>query len=89
LWVYVAQSDAKHYNKSSQVVLARDGDRTVETLSNDYEGDLEEFALVVPVPVVPKRTRSMSARVPGSSTWMLSRGPASWTTRMRTHVRGA
>ena len=52
---YVAQSDAKLYNKSSQVVLARDGDRTVVTLSNDYEGDLKQFALVVPVPVVPKK----------------------------------
>jgi len=52
---YVATSDAKLYNKSSQVVLARDGDRTVVTLSNDYEGDLKEFALVVPVAVVPQK----------------------------------
>jgi len=52
---YVATSDAKLYNKSSQVVLARDGDRTVVTLSNDYEGDLKQFALVVPVAVVPKK----------------------------------
>lgn len=52
---YVAQSDAKLYNKSSQVVLARDGDRTVVTMSNDYEGDLKQFALVVPVAVVPKK----------------------------------
>src|SRR6185436_1011209 len=52
---YVATSDAKLYNKSSQVVLARDGDRTVVTLSNDYEGDLKQFALVVPVSVVPKK----------------------------------
>jgi hypothetical protein len=52
---YVAQSDAKLYNKSSQVVLARDGDHTVVTLSNDYEGPLEQFALVVPVAVVPKK----------------------------------
>jgi hypothetical protein len=52
---YVAQSDAKLYNKSSQVVLARDGDRTVVTLSNDYEGDPRQFALVVPVAVVPQK----------------------------------
>jgi len=32
-------------------VLARDGDRTVVTLANDYEGDPRHFALVVPVPV--------------------------------------
>ncbi len=48
---YVAQSDAKLYNHSSQVVLARDGDRTVVTLANDYQGDPKRFALVVPVPV--------------------------------------
>jgi hypothetical protein len=52
---YVATSDAKLYNKSSQVVLARDGDRTVVTLSNDYEGDPKQFALVVPVAVVPQK----------------------------------
>lgn len=52
---YVTQSDAKLYNKSSQVVIARDGDRTVVTLSNDYEGDPRQFALVVPVPVVPQK----------------------------------
>ena len=52
---YVAQSNAKLYNHSSQVVLARDGDRTVVTLSNDYEGDPRQFALVVPVAVVPRK----------------------------------
>ncbi|MEP7028937.1 MAG: DUF2330 domain-containing protein, partial [Candidatus Eisenbacteria bacterium] len=52
---YVAQSDAKLYNHSSQVVLARDGNRTVVTLSNDYEGDLHQFALVVPIAVVPQK----------------------------------
>jgi hypothetical protein len=36
-------------------VIARDGDRTVVTLSNDYEGDPREFALVVPVAVVPQK----------------------------------
>jgi len=49
---YVAQADAKLYNHSSQVVIARDGDRTVVTLANDFRGDVKEFALVVPVPVV-------------------------------------
>lgn len=34
------------------MVIARNGDRTVIGMMNDYEGDLEEFALVVPVPVV-------------------------------------
>jgi hypothetical protein len=37
------------------VILARDGDHTVITMLNDYKGDLTEFALVVPVPVVLRR----------------------------------
>lgn len=34
------------------MVLVRDGDRTVLTMANDYRGDPQEFALVVPVPTV-------------------------------------
>ena len=52
---YVAQGDAKLYNQSSKVVIARDGDRTVMTMSSDYQGDPKEFALVIPVPVVLKK----------------------------------
>jgi hypothetical protein len=52
---YVGKSDQPLYNKASQVALVRDGDRTVMTLSNDYEGDLTEFAMVVPVPSVLTR----------------------------------
>jgi hypothetical protein len=32
------------------VVIARDGDRTVMTMSNDFKGEPKEFAVVVPVP---------------------------------------
>ncbi len=49
---YVAKADSKLYNQSSQVVIARDGDRTVLTMANDYQGDVKDFAMVVPVPVV-------------------------------------
>jgi len=49
---HVAESSARLFNHSSQVVIARDGDHTVLTLANDYEGDPKKFALVVPVPVV-------------------------------------
>jgi hypothetical protein len=52
---YVAQGDAKLYNQSSKVVIARDGDRTVLTMSSDYQGDPKEFAVVIPVPVVLKK----------------------------------
>src|SRR5262245_16237863 len=54
---YVAQADAKLWNKASQVVLAHSDDRTVVTMANDFEGDVKEFALVVPVPVVLQRSQ--------------------------------
>ena len=49
---YVAKADANLYNRASQVVIARDGNRTVLTMANDYQGEPKDFALVVPVPVV-------------------------------------
>jgi hypothetical protein len=49
---YVAKADTSLYNQASQVIIARDGDRTVLTMANDYQGDVKDFALVVPVPVV-------------------------------------
>lgn len=49
---YVSKADTKLYNKASQVILARDRDRTILTMANDYQGDVKDFALVVPVPVV-------------------------------------
>lgn len=52
---YVGKADAQLFNDASQVVLVRDGERTVVTMSNDYKGELAEFALVVPVPTVLKR----------------------------------
>src|ERR1700675_4888586 len=47
---YVAKADAKLFNRASQVAIIRNGDRTVLTISNDFQGDLKEFAVVVPVP---------------------------------------
>lgn len=52
---YVARADAKLLNKASQVIIARDGDQTVLTMSNDFQGDVKEFAMVVPVPQVLRR----------------------------------
>jgi len=51
---FVGKADSKLFNKASKVVIARDGDTTVLTMANDYQGDLKEFAAVFPVPVVPK-----------------------------------
>jgi hypothetical protein len=47
---YVAKADTKIFNEASQVVLARDGDRTVMTMVNDFKGDVKDFAVVIPVP---------------------------------------
>lgn len=49
---YVAKADTKLFNNASKVAIMRDGDRTVITMSNDYQGELKEFAMVIPVPVV-------------------------------------
>jgi hypothetical protein len=49
---YVAKADSSLYNQASQVIIARDGERTVLTMSNDYQGEVKDFAMVVPVPVV-------------------------------------
>ena len=47
---FVGAPGAELANKTSQVVLAREGDITTLTLVADYVGDLDEFALVIPVP---------------------------------------
>jgi hypothetical protein len=52
---YVAQADSKLFNKSSKVVLTRDGDQTAITMASDFEGDVKEFAVVVPVPTFIER----------------------------------
>ena len=51
---YVAKADTDLYNQASQVIIARDGQRTVLTMANDYQGEVEDFAMVVPVPVILK-----------------------------------
>ncbi len=49
---YVAQAGTDLFNEASKVIYVRDGDRSVITMANDYQGELTEFALVVPVPTV-------------------------------------
>jgi MYXO-CTERM domain-containing protein len=49
---YVSGADGKLFNDATQVVLMRDGTRTVLSMQNDYKGPPQDFALVVPVPVV-------------------------------------
>jgi hypothetical protein len=52
---YVAKADTKLFNQASQVVLVRNGDRTVLTMANDFKGELKEFAIVIPVPTFLER----------------------------------
>jgi hypothetical protein len=52
---YVGKADSKLFNQASQVALVRDGDRTVLTMANDFQGNPREFALVVPVPTFIER----------------------------------
>ena len=52
---YVAKADASLFNNTSEVILVRDGVRSVVTMHSDFQGDVSEFAMVVPVPVVLKQ----------------------------------
>jgi hypothetical protein len=49
---YVGRADTKLFNKASEVVIARHDNKTVITMANDFKGDVNEFAMVVPVPTV-------------------------------------
>ena len=49
---FVSGADSGLYNDATQVVLMRKGNRTVMSMSNTYKGPAEDFAMVVPVPVV-------------------------------------
>ncbi len=53
--LYVAKADTKLFNKASQVVMVRDEDKTVLTMTNDFKGEPKEFAIVIPVPTFIER----------------------------------
>ncbi|MBM3225373.1 MAG: DUF2330 domain-containing protein [Candidatus Tectomicrobia bacterium] len=52
---YVAKADTQLFNKASKVALVRHDNKTVMTMANDYRGDPQEFAVVVPVPTFLER----------------------------------
>jgi hypothetical protein len=62
---YVGKADSSLFNEASQVILARDGQRTTISMRNDYKGEPTEFALVVPVPVVLRQedVKVLDARI--------------------------
>ena len=49
---YVGGAGAKLYNNATMVVMMRDGQRTVLSMQNNYQGPPQNFAMVIPVPVV-------------------------------------
>ena len=49
---YVAGSNDAMYNDATQVVMMREGTRTVLAMQNDYNGPPQDFAMVIPVPTV-------------------------------------
>jgi hypothetical protein len=59
---FVSGADAKLYNNATQVVLMRKGNHTAMTMSNNYKGPPEDFAMVVPVPVVLKKEQVKTLR---------------------------
>ncbi|MFQ5983220.1 MAG: DUF2330 domain-containing protein, partial [Woeseiaceae bacterium] len=52
---FVAKADTSLFNRASQVVLVRDRNRTVITMANDFQGDVKDFAVVIPVPTFIER----------------------------------
>jgi hypothetical protein len=52
---YVSKADGTLKNKTSQVILVRDGNKSVITMYNDFKGDTKDFAMVVPVPVILRK----------------------------------
>jgi hypothetical protein len=49
---YVSGADQQLFNNATQVVLMREGLRTVLSMQNNYQGPAKDFAMVVPVPVI-------------------------------------
>jgi hypothetical protein len=53
---YVAKADGELFNQASQIIYAKDGNRNKITMVSDYRGNVKDFAMVVPVPVVLKES---------------------------------
>ena len=49
---FVSGAGGSLYANATMVVMMRDGDQTVLSMQNNYQGPPEDFAMVVPVPVV-------------------------------------
>src|SRR5262249_28531235 len=49
---YVSGAGNDMFNNATEVVLMRSGTRTVLSMQNNYQGPPQDFAMVIPVPVV-------------------------------------
>ena len=49
---YVSGAGTDMFNNATEVVLMRSGTRTVLSMQNNYQGPPQDFAMVIPVPVV-------------------------------------
>ncbi|MCB9562382.1 MAG: DUF2330 domain-containing protein [Kofleriaceae bacterium] len=49
---YVSGAGTEMFNNATEVVMMRVGTRTVLSMQNNYQGPVQDFALVIPVPVV-------------------------------------
>jgi uncharacterized protein (TIGR03382 family) len=49
---YVAGAESELFADATMVVMMREGRTTVLSMQNDYRGPVEDFAMVVPVPVI-------------------------------------
>jgi MYXO-CTERM domain-containing protein len=49
---YINGAGSEMFNNATQVVLMRQGTRTVLSMQNNYQGPPSDFAMVIPVPVV-------------------------------------
>jgi hypothetical protein len=53
--LFVARSEAKLDNSASRVVIVREGNKSIFTMANNFQGDVKDFARIVPIPVIPQR----------------------------------
>src|SRR5437660_6532801 len=49
---YINGAGGEMFNNATEVVMMRAGTRTVLSMQNNYQGPPQDFAMVVPVPVV-------------------------------------
>lgn len=54
---YVAKADADLFNAASKVVISRHEGRSVMTMANDFSGEVKDFAIVIPVPEIIRKSQ--------------------------------